>query len=346
MRILKHHFPTFLIVLIGVLGVGLVLWAWHLPPFDGGNIRTSNAYVRGSVTTISAQAAGEVTEVPVSDFATVHKGDILVQLDDRTARQALAQANAQLDQARSALESNTQAIHSAEATLASRQAAEKAAQAALDTSKSTWDRIHKLQDKGVVTSSDVDDADLDLRQAEAAVTEAQSNVEVAREAVASAKVQTKTLNAQIASAEAAVELARIDLEHRVVRAPSDGRLGQIGVRLGQYVTAGTSLVSLVPPQVWVIANVKETELAGLRQGQEVTFTVDAMNDREFRGRIAEFSPATASEFSVLGTSTATGNFTKIAQRLPVRIEIDSDQPGADSLSPGMSVVLYAPRATS
>ncbi|MAC80073.1 MAG: hemolysin secretion protein D [Rhodobacteraceae bacterium] len=346
MHILKHHFPTFLIILIGALGVGLVLWAWHLPPFDGGDIRTANAYVRGSVTTISAQAAGEVTEVPVSDFATVKKGDVLVKLDDRTAQQALAQASAQLEQAQAALEANTQAIHSAEATLASRQAAEKAAEAALDTSKSTWDRQHKLQDKGFVTNSDVDDADLDLRQAEAAVTEAQSNVEVAREAVASAKVQTKTLNAQIASAKAAVELAQIDLEHRVVRAPSDGRLGQIGVRLGQYVTAGTSLVSLVPPKVWVIANVKETELAGLRQGQPVRFTVDARDDQEFTGRIAEFSPATASEFTVLGSSTATGNFTKIAQRLPVRIEIDPDQPDASYLAPGMSVVLYAPRAGS
>ncbi|MDK3018037.1 HlyD family secretion protein [Pseudodonghicola flavimaris] len=346
MNVLKHHIPTVLIALIGVLGIGLVLWAWHLPPFDGGEIRTSNAYVRGSVTTISAQAAGEVTEVPMQDFATVKRGDVLVRLDDRSAREALAQATAQLDAAQSALKANTQAIRSAQATLAARQATAQAAQAALDTSRASWTRLHKLQDKGVVTTSNVEEADLALRQAEAALTQAQSNVDVARESVVSAKVQTETLNAQIASAQAAVALAGIDLDRRVIRAPVDGRLGQIGVRPGQYVSAGTALVSLVPPQVWVIANVKETELADLHPGQPVTFTVDARHDRAFAGHIAEFSPATASEFSVLGNSTATGNFTKIAQRLPVRIEIDPDQPGAGDLAPGMSVVLYAPRTAS
>lgn len=346
MNVLKHHVPTFLIVLIGVLGIGLVLWAWHLPPFDGAEVRTSNAYVRGQVTTLSAQAAGEVTQVPVSDFATVAKGEVLVQLDDRSARQALAQAEAQLASARSALEANAQSIRSAEATLQSREASARAAKAALDTTRASWTRLHKLQEKGVVSTSDVEDADLALRQAEAALTEASSNTDVAREAVASAKVQTDTLNAQISSAEAAVALARIDLEHRVIRAPSDGRLGQIGVRVGQYVTAGTSLVSLVPPQVWVIANVKETEFADLQQGQRVSFTVDALHDRAFAGHITQFSPATASEYSVLGNSTATGNFTKIAQRLPVRIEIDPDQPGGAELAPGMSVVLHAPRQES
>ncbi|WP_108260107.1 HlyD family secretion protein [Mangrovicoccus ximenensis] len=346
MTVLKHHIPTVLIVLIGVLGIGAVLYAWQLPPFAGSEIRTENAYVRGSVTTISPQIAGYVTEVPVQDFATVKAGDVLVKIDDRIARQTLAQAEAALDSARASLVSNAQDIHSAEAVLESRKAAAQAAQAALDTARANWNRQDKLKAKGFLSQSDADDSQLSLQQAEAALTEAKSNVDVAREDLASAKVRTDTLKAELASAEAAVALAGIDLEHTVIRAPRDGQLGQIGVKTGQYVTAGTSLMSHVGPEVWVIANVRERELADMAQGQPVRFTVDALHDRSFTGHVAVFSPATASEYSVLGNSTATGNFTKIAQRVPVKILIDPDQPGAGRLAPGMSVVLHAPRQAS
>ncbi|RVV97647.1 HlyD family secretion protein [Mesobaculum littorinae] len=346
MRVLKHNIPTLLVLLAGILGTLLMLWSWQLPPFGLAEIRTSNAYVRGKVTTISAQATGEVVEVLVSDFATVSEGDVLVRIDDRSARQALAQAGARLDAAKAALETNAQAIRSAQATLGSRKAAAQAAEAALETARSNTDRQHQLQERGIVSDRETDDADLALRRAEAALTEATSNVDVAEESVATARVAERSLRAEIAGAEAAVNLARIDLEHRTVRAPADGRLGQIDVRRGQFVTAGSSLVSLVPPEVWVIANVKETELADLVEGQEARFTVDAMRDRSFTGRVSVLSPATASEFSVLGNSAATGSFTKIAQRLPVRIEIDAGQPGAERLTPGMSVVLHASRTGS
>ncbi|MDT0683846.1 HlyD family secretion protein [Roseicyclus sp. F158] len=343
MRVLKHNIPTLFVLLAGILGTLLMLWAWQLPPFGLAEIRTSNAYVRGSVTTLSAQAAGEVVEVPVTDFRTVSKGDVLVRIDDRSAKQALAQAEARLASAEAALDGNVQSIRSAEATLASRKAAAGAAEAALEIARATDDRQHQLLERGVVSDTQTDDADLALRRAEATLTEATSTVDVARESVAGARVQSRALEAEIASAEAAVSLARLDLEHRTIRAPADGRLGQIGVRRGQFVTAGTAVMSLVPENLWVIANVKETELADLYEGQEVSFTVDALRDRSFTGRVAVLSPATASEFSVMGASTATGNFTKIAQRLPVRIEIDPDQPGAERLAPGLSVVLHASR---
>ncbi len=346
MQVLKHHVPTLLVALIGLLGVVTVLYAWQLPPFGGDEIRTENAYVRGSVTTISPQIAGYVTEVPVNDFQTVKAGDVLVRIDDRTATQTLAQAQAELESARAALKANAQDINSAVSVLESRKAAAQAAQAALDTAQTAWNRQDKLKAKGFLSQSDADDAQLSLSQAKASLTEARSNVDVAREDVASAKVQTDTLKAQIASAEASVELAKIDLEHTVIRAPRDGQLGQVGVKPGQYVTAGTSLMSHVAPQVWVIANVKERELADMAQGQQVSFTVDALDDRSFSGRLAVFSPATASEYSILGNSTATGNFTKIAQRLPVKILIDPDQPGAERLAPGMSVVVHAARQAS
>lgn len=343
MTLLKHHFPGLAVLLIGLAGVLAVLFAWHLPPFAGTEIRTDNAFVRGNVTTLSPQVSGYVTEVLVQDFQHVAEGDILVKLDDRIARQALAQAQAALTAARASLASNTQSIRSAEAVLQSRKAAVDAAEAALEKARANADRHGKLKEVGYLSTSVIEESALALRQAETGLITAQSNVLVAQEDLETLRINIDLLNAQLASAEASVELARINLEHTVVRAPHAGRLGQIGVRPGQFVTAGTSLMSFVEPDVWVVANISERELADLEVGQQVSFTVDALHDRPFSGHVVRLSPATASEFSVLGNSTATGNFTKIAQRLPVRIEIDPGQPDSDRLAPGMSVVLHAPR---
>lgn len=343
MTALKRHFPTLTIILIGLAGVLAVLFAWHLPPFAGAEVRTDNAYVRGSVVTVSPQISGYVTEVPVADFQQIREGDILVQFDDRSARQSLAQAEASLTSAQASLAANAQSIRSAEAVIAARKAALEAAEAAVEKAKAEAARHRKLMEKGVISTADIETSTLALRQAEAAVVTAQSNVAVAQEERAALETNIDLLEAQRASAEAAVELAKINLEHTRVRALHDGRLGQIGVRPGQFVTAGTALMSYVEPEVWVIANINERELADLRLGQEVRFTVDALHDRSFTGHVAQFSPATASEYSLLGNSTGTGNFTKIAQRLPVKITIAPNQPEAHRLTPGMSVILHAPR---
>ncbi len=143
----------------------------------------------------------------------------------------------------------------------------------------------------------------------------------------------------MAGAEAAVHLAEIDLQNTRIVAPEDGRLGEVGARLGQYVSAGTQLLALVPKRFWVVANFKETQLSGMKVGQPATFVVDALPDEKLHGRVERFSPATGSEFSVLKADNATGNFTKVAQRLPVRIAIDDGQDLANRLAPGMSVVV-------
>ena len=138
---------------------------------------------------------------------------------------------------------------------------------------------------------------------------------------------------------AAVELARIDLANTQIHAPEDGRLGQVSARLGQYVTAGTALAPLVGQDIWIVANFPETGVNGMKLGQAVDITVDALQDRHFTGRVESFSPATASEFSLLAGSNATGNFTKIVQRLPVRISIDPGQEMGEYLAPGLSVIV-------
>ena len=133
-------------------------------------------------------------------------------------------------------------------------------------------------------------------------------------------------------------LAEIDLANTRIVAPRAGRLGEIGVRQGQYVTAGTQLMGLVPDVVWVVANMKETQMRDVRVGQPVELSIDALGRETLRGRVERISPATGSEFSVIRPDNATGNFTKVAQRIPVRVRIEPNQPLAERLSPGMSVV--------
>jgi len=335
----NHLVPTLIALAAGLAGLLIVLYAWHLPPFRPAHPQTENAYIRGQLTTIAPQLSGYVAAVEVRDFQPVTRGQVIARLDDRQYRQKLAQAQASLQGAEAALKIQEQSVQSARASQHSAEAALSAAQAARDTAASTWDRAQALQSRGVTAQSSADQTELALRQAEAAVTQAESAIAVARENVAGAEVGLAAKRAEIASARAAVELAQIDLDNTVIRAPSDGRLGQVGVRLGQYVTAGTALVSHVGPEVWVIANFRETELHGMRVGDRATFTVDAMRHRSFTGRVEAFSPATASEFSLLSASNATGNFTKVAQRLPVRISIDPQQEMADYLEPGLSVVV-------
>ncbi|GLK66324.1 biotin/lipoyl-binding protein [Paracoccus kondratievae] len=335
----NHLIPTLIALIAGIAGLLIVLYAWHLPPFRPAHPQTENAYIRGQLTSISPQLSGYVATVEVQDFQAVREGQVIARIDDRQYRQKLAQAQAALQGAQAALEIQRQSVHSARASLQSAEAALRSAEAARDTAKSNWDRAQALQSRGVTAQSSADQSELALRQAEAAVTQAESAIAVARENVAGAEVGLASKRAGIASARAEVELARIDLDNTVIRAPADGRLGQVGVRVGQYVTAGTVLVSHVGPEVWVIANFKETELHGMRLGDRASFTVDAMRHRAFTGRIEAFSPATASEFSLLSSSNATGNFTKVAQRLPVRIAIDPGQEMAEYLEPGLSVVV-------
>lgn len=342
----ENLLPTLVALAIGLAGVLLLLYAWHLPPFRAAEPTTENAYIRGKVTTVAPQVSGYVAAVDVTDFQPVKAGDAIARIDDRIARQKLAQADAQLAAARAAMEVANQSVASAEAVVRADRAGVDSARSALTTARTGWNRARELRTRGVASQSAAEQSDLALRQAEAAVTQAEAQLDVQREAVKSARAALQSRRADIASAQAAVELARIELDNTVIRAPADGRLGQVAVRVGQYVTPGTALVSHVGRDVWIIANFKETSLTGLLPGEAVRFTVDAMRHRAFAGRVESFSPATASEYSLLAGTNATGNFTKIAQRLPVRISIDPGQQMAEHLRPGMSVVVHVDTATA
>ncbi|MFU8370914.1 HlyD family secretion protein [Raoultella ornithinolytica] len=301
---------------IGLIGVLVILYAWQLPPFTRHSQFTDNAYVRGQTTFISPQVSGYVTAVNVQDFAYVKPGQVLFQIDDRIYKQR---------------------VHQAQATLAMKEAALQNARAQNQKNQADLKRVQDLTADGSLSIRERDSARASAAQGSADIEQAKATLEMSRQDLQSTIVNRDALAADVASASAALELAEIDLNNTRIVAPTAGQLGQISVRLGAYVSAGTHLTSLVPPQHWVIANMKETQLAQIRIGQPATFTVDALNGETFSGTVQSISPATGVEFSAISPDNATGNFVKIAQRIPVRIAVKDGQKNSSRLRPGMSV---------
>lgn len=336
----KIFTPVSLIVLMaGLTGLGMVLYAWRLPPFSSSVEMTDNAYVRGYVTMLSPQVSGYVVEVPVKDYQDVKQGDVLARVDDRSYVQKLAQAKATLDGQKASLANSDQKENAARANISSSEASIESAQAALKQAQLAADRQDNLTRSGVGTSSTQEEAHATLEKAKAALLQAKAALEVSNQDLQTIIVSRGSLEAAVASAEASVQLAEIDLGNTVIRAPRDGKVSEVGARVGQYVTAGTQLMAVVPNDVWVIANFKETQLAGMQVGQPVSISVDALQRKTLNGHVERFSPAAGSEFSVIKPDNATGNFVKIAQRIGVRVSIDPGQETASVLSPGMSVVV-------
>lgn len=324
---------------VALAGILIVLYAWQLPPFSSPIESTENATVRGQTTIIGPQLSGYVYEVPVQDFQFVKAGDLLVRLDDRIYRQHLDQSLAQLGIQKASLANNQQQRRSAEATIAQRKAALENTIAQSRKSTADLRRSQALVTDGSISKSELDVARAADAQAIAAVAEARAALDIAKEDLQTVIVNRSSLEASVANAEAAIELARIDLSNTRILAPRDGQLGQVGVRLGAYVNSGAQLMGLVPNRLWVIANMKETQMVNVRLGQPVSFTVDALGHEKMHGRVQQISPATGSEFSLLPADNATGNFVKISQRIPVRILVEPGQPLAERLRPGMSVVV-------
>ncbi|WP_313276687.1 HlyD family secretion protein [Kosakonia cowanii] len=330
-------FTAAAIVIVGVL---VILYAWQLPPFTRHTQSTDNAYVRGQTTFISPQVNGYITEVPVQDFVNVKKGDLIMQIDDRIYRQRVDQAKATLAMKRAALENNLQQRKSAQAVIARNEAALASAKAQNLQAQADLKRVKALTADGSLSVRERDAALATAAQNSANIAQAQATLEMSRQDLQTTIVNRASLQADVENAQAALELAQIDLQNTRIVAPRDGQLGQISVRLGAYVTAGTHLTSLVPAQRWVIANLKETQLADVVVGQPVTFSVDALDGRSFNGRVESISPATGVEFSAISPDNATGNFVKIAQRIPVHIQVEGKADEIARLRPGMSVQVH------
>jgi multidrug resistance efflux pump len=323
-----------------------VLFAWRLPPFSSAVVSTENALVRGQVTLVGSQLSGYVVDVRVQDFQTVKEGDLLVLIDARLFQQRYQQAQAQVASQRAALANWIQQRRSAEQGIRLAQATLTNAVAQGVRSKADLHRVNQLVGDGSLSVREQDQVAAAQSQTVAGAEQARAALEIARQNLLSVIVNHDALEANVASAQATMAGAKVDLDNTRITAPCDGQLGQVTVRRGAFINSGALLMGLVPKQLWVIANFKETQMNLIAVGQPAPFTVDALDGARLNGRVELVAPATGSEFSVLPPDNATGNFVKVAQRIPVRIRVDPDQPAARRLRPGMSVVVSIDTASA
>ena len=327
-----------LMFLVLIIGIGIILWAWKIGPFNSAVESTDNSYVKGKTTVLSSQINGYVKDVLVSDFDHVKKGQVLMHIDATTYDQKVTQAEAGVDQAQNNLSNQTQSIAQRKADIVAAEAKVEQARAAYQLSLAQQQRYQQLGDSGAASKSEQDKAIADTQNNLALLQQAQANVLVAKEALKTAQVAETGLKAQVTNAAAQLDQAQTTKNYSSIIAPMDGQLGEVNPRVGQYVAAGTQLLYLIPQQTWVTANFKETQIANMKIGQKAWFTVDALNHQKYTGHVEQISPAAGSEFSVLKADNATGNFTKVVQRIAVRIAIDPNQAGIENLRPGMSVI--------
>jgi membrane fusion protein (multidrug efflux system) len=301
------------VVLFGLVAVGIRRWIYSL-----SHVSTDNAQVDGHIIPILPKVGGYVLDVRTDENRPVQAGDTLVVLDDRDYKARLAQAEADLAVALAGV-SNRARVGQAEAQVAQAQANAEKAHADLE-------RIKPLAEKDIVPKQALDAAEAASRAADAALAAAQAALLGA--------------DARVAAARAARDQAALNLSYTRIIAPAEGVVSKKSVELGQLVQPGQPLMSLVPlSDVWVTANLKETQTADVTPGDPVDFTVDAYRGRHFSGHVESLAPATGARFSLLPPDNATGNFTKVVQRIPVRIRLDGKNDPGRPLRPGMSVTV-------
>ena len=327
-----------LMLLVLLVGIAVIMRAWKIGPFDSSIESTDNSYIKGRTTVLSSQINGYVKDVLVTDFDHVKKGQALMNIDTTTYDQKITQAESGVDQAKITLNNQTQTIEQRKADIVAAQAKVDQAKATYDLSVTQLNRYQQLGNSGATSKTEQDKASADAKNNFALLKQAEANVLVAQEALKTAQVAESGLKAQVTNAKAQFDQAVTTKDYSIITAPMDGQLGEVTPRIGQYVAAGTQLMYLIPKQTWVIANFKETQIADMKIGQMASFTVDAMKHQKFTGHVEQISPASGAEFSVLKPDNTTGNFTKVVQRISVRIAIDPSQKGIEFLRPGMSVV--------
>jgi membrane fusion protein (multidrug efflux system) len=319
-------------VLLLAATVAIVGWLW----ISSGLPSTDNAYVRGDITSLAPKVAGYVTAVEVKDNQAVRAGDVLFRIDDRDYRAKLAQAEANVAAARARFSSAGEEITLQHSLVRQAGAQREASLAELDLATKASDRRQKLIQASAVSQAQVEESDAARSRAEAGASAASATLTAQRQRIDVLEAQREAAVAAIAQAEAARDLARIDLENTIVRAPVDGVIGNRQVRVGRLVSPGSSLLDIVPVNdLWIVANFKETDLDGIRVGRRATIRIDGFAATTFEGVVDSFAPGSGSAFSLLPADNATGNFVRVVQRVPVKIVFKS-HPQIDRLVPGLS----------
>jgi membrane fusion protein (multidrug efflux system) len=330
---------VFILVLIGALVLVVAReWNWWV----GAAIlqSTDDAYLQADTTPLAAKVPGYVKRVLVRDFQRVHGGDVLVEIVDDDYRAQLDQAQANVAAAGAAIENIEQQKRLQETLI--KQAEDEIAASEADVTRYHLETVRQqtlLTDKFAGTPQLVEQAVDNEKRATSTLSLNQAKLDQQRQ-------QLNVLESQKAQAAAALEgqtaarnLASINLGYTRIVAPVDGMVSERQVRAGQYLSVGTQVISLVPlPNVWVIANYKETQMTNIRIGQKARVTVDAFPGKVLHGQVEGWSPASGAEFALLPPDNATGNFTKVVQRIPVKIVLNQDPSLADLLRPGMSVI--------
>jgi membrane fusion protein, multidrug efflux system len=328
---------AFLLVLLVLICVGGAFgWRWwiHAQHFE----TTDDAFIDGHVISISPQIAARVATVHVLDNQIVKAGDVLVELDPADYQAALNQRLANVVAMQGKLAEAKVEVVVAHANVGEAQAELVVAQANAANADQDYDRFSGL-DPRARSQQQMDNATMAQRSDAALVAQAKAKVTAAQASLLSAQAAVTTAQANVATAQTDVETAKIQVGYTTIVAPTDGLITRKNLEVGMYVTAGQPLFAIVPTDVWVTANFKETQLDHMRVGQPVTIWVDAYPDVQFHGTVQSIQNGTGSRFSVLPPENATGNFVKVVQRVPVKIVFDPNQVYDPNhlLAPGMSV---------
>jgi membrane fusion protein (multidrug efflux system) len=300
---------------------------------------TDDAYLQADLTPVAAKVAGYVRDVPVQDFQRVRAGQVLAEITDTDYRASVAQAQANV----AAATAQVQALKAQQALQAANVEAARAAVAVTAATLAQSGRDIAREQKLLATGSSSTEASEKLRttrdQLVAQVAQTRAQADAAARQLGVLAAQQGQAEAAVAAQQASLQLARINLGYTRIVAPQDGVLGQRQVRPGQFVAVGSQITTLTPlPRVWVVANFKETQLAHMGPGQQARISVDAFPGHTLKGHVLAFAPGSGAQFALLPPDNATGNFTKVVQRIAVKIAIDDADGLGDRLRPGMSVV--------
>jgi len=361
----KYGTPL-IVLLLAIAIIATITRTWN--GWEGGRVEqvTNDAYVRGDLTPLSTKVPGLVREVKVNDYQQARKGDLLVQLDDDDYKAQLAQAAAGVEAAKAALENNRRqrqlqnskieralaGIDQANAEIAAAQAGKDAVQADVTRTRADRNRQEALLKTNSTTQQKVEAAVADeqrftgqyasreanLTQAHTLLRSNELAAEAERRGKAVLESQESQLIADLHAKEAALEVARVNLGYTRIVAPAAGRVGERQVRPGQLVSPGTQVLTFVENTRWVAANFRETQLTNIKVGDPAEIRIDVYPGKVIKGRVLEIAPASGSQFALLPPDNATGNFTKVVQRVPVKIALD-DSPLISQLRPGLSAVV-------
>ena len=328
------------ISLVGLAVVACAAYgAWRLTATDAIE-RTDDAYVRADSVLVAPRLSGQIVEVAVEDNQRVKAGDLLARLDDSDFLVAQAAAQANVAGAEAELKNLEAGIQRQAAMIAQAAATLRATDASLKYAQANAQRYLNLSNAGAGTQQERQRSEAELLGAKAARDRDEAAQVAAARSLDVLKAQREVAQATLAKAQAALHQADLNLSYTRIVAPQDGMVGQRSARVGQYVSIGTPLMAVVPlHDVYVVANFRETQLADMHANQPVEIHVDSHPDQVFRGHLESLAPATGLSFSAIVPDNATGNFTKVVQRIPVKIRFESDDQNLDLLRVGLSVVV-------